>query len=41
MWNELNQEDIQAMLAEMIHRGPDAAGEKILKRRRESLDIAA
>ena len=31
MWNELNQEDIRKMLGEMVHRGPDAAGEKVFK----------
>ncbi len=31
MWNELNQEDIRKMLGEMVHRGPDAAGEKVFQ----------
>jgi len=31
MWNQLNQTDIRSMLNDMIHRGPDAAGEKVFK----------
>ncbi len=31
MWNDLNQTDIRFMLNEMVHRGPDAAGEKVFK----------
>ncbi len=31
IWNNLDQNSIRAMLDEMIHRGPDAAGEKVFK----------
>ncbi len=31
MWNGLNQADIRSMLNDMVHRGPDAAGEMIFE----------
>ena len=30
-WNHLDQSGIRSMLDEMVHRGPDAAGEKVFK----------
>ncbi len=31
IWNHLDQNGIRTMLDEMVHRGPDAAGEKVFK----------
>ncbi len=31
IWNHLDQSSIRCMLDEMVHRGPDAAGEKVFK----------
>lgn len=31
MWNGLNENDVRSMLNDMIHRGPDAAGEMVFE----------